>query len=86
MKLGILFNQVTESSTAALQALNANRMRTFLSTLGVTIGIFCIIMVLTIVESLKLIFKPVLKVWERMWFLLKNGLGSLGQIINGGNT
>jgi len=54
MNLGILFNQVIESATAALQALNANRMRTFLSTLGVTIGIFCIIMVLTIVESLEI--------------------------------
>ena len=54
MKFGILFNQVIESATAALQALNANRMRTFLSTLGVTIGIFCIIMVLTIVESLEI--------------------------------
>ncbi len=42
--------------TSILQAfheLRANRLRTFLSLLGVTIGIFCIIAVLTVIDSLK---------------------------------
>jgi putative ABC transport system permease protein len=37
----------------AVEALNKNKVRTFLSTLGITIGIFCIIMVLTMVDSLE---------------------------------
>lgn len=42
--------------TSILQAfheLRANKLRTFLSLLGVTIGIFCIIAVLTVIDSLK---------------------------------
>ena len=54
MRIGIILNQVSESSSSAWQALNSNRLRTVLSTLGVTIGIFCIIMVLTLVESLEI--------------------------------
>ena len=37
----------------ALQELRANKLRTFLSLLGITIGIFCIIAVLTVLDSLK---------------------------------
>ncbi|MBS1772155.1 MAG: ABC transporter permease [Bacteroidetes bacterium] len=37
----------------ALHELRANRLRTFLSLLGVTIGIFCIIAVLTVIGSLE---------------------------------
>jgi putative ABC transport system permease protein len=37
----------------ALQELRANKLRTFLSLFGITIGIFCIISVLATVESLK---------------------------------
>ncbi len=37
----------------ALHELRANRLRTFLSLLGVTIGIFCIIAVLTVLDSMK---------------------------------
>lgn len=37
----------------AFQELRGNKLRTFLSLLGVTIGIFCIIAVLTVVDSLK---------------------------------
>jgi putative ABC transport system permease protein len=51
--LFIVLNQVQESAISALEALKANRVRTFLSTLGITIGIFCIIMVLSIVDSLE---------------------------------
>jgi putative ABC transport system permease protein len=49
----VVFNQVTESASFAVEALRNNKLRTFLSTLGITIGIFCIIMVLTMVESLE---------------------------------
>ncbi len=37
----------------ALHELRANRLRTFLSLLGVTIGIFCIIAVFTVLDSMK---------------------------------
>ena len=43
-------------STGTVQAfleLRANKLRTFLSLLGITIGIFCIIAVLTVLDSLK---------------------------------
>ncbi len=49
----IVLNQVIESAKSAWSALKSNRVRTFLSTLGITIGIFCIIMVLSIVDSLE---------------------------------
>jgi len=37
----------------ALQELRVNKLRTFLSLLGITIGIFCIIAVLTVLDSMK---------------------------------
>jgi putative ABC transport system permease protein len=49
----IIFNQLTESFLFAVKALQQHKTRAFLSTLGITIGIFCIIMVLTLVESLE---------------------------------
>jgi putative ABC transport system permease protein len=52
-QVSIVINQVIESAAFAVEALRNNKLRTFLSTLGVTIGIFCIIMVLTMVESLE---------------------------------
>lgn len=45
--------QIWESLLFALQALRANLLRTLLSLLGVTIGIFAIITVLTVVDSLE---------------------------------
>jgi len=44
---------VVTSITQALQELKVNKLRTFLSLLGITIGIFCIIAVLTVVDSMK---------------------------------
>lgn len=41
------------SISQAFQELKGNRLRTLLSLLGITIGIFCIIAVLTVVDSLK---------------------------------
>src|SRR6478672_6695841 len=44
---------VTSSFKMALQELWKNKLRTFLSLFGITIGIFCIIGVLTVVNSLE---------------------------------
>ena len=44
---------ISTSIVQALQELRANKLRTFLSLLGITIGIFCIIAVLTVLDSLK---------------------------------
>ncbi len=46
--------QITTTSIAqAFHELKANKLRTFLSLLGITIGFFCIISVLTVLDSLK---------------------------------
>jgi putative ABC transport system permease protein len=52
-QLRIVFNQVSESTIFAFQALKGNKVRTILSTLGITIGIFSIILVLALVDSLE---------------------------------
>jgi len=44
---------ITTSILQALQELRVNKLRTFLSLLGITIGIFCIIAVLTVIDSMK---------------------------------
>ncbi len=44
---------IIQNITQAFLELKANKLRTFLSLLGVTIGIFCIITVFTIVDSLR---------------------------------
>jgi putative ABC transport system permease protein len=44
---------IIQNITSAFAELKANKLRTFLSLLGVTIGIFCIITVFTLVDSLK---------------------------------
>ncbi|MBC8046490.1 MAG: ABC transporter permease [Fimbriimonadaceae bacterium] len=49
----ILFRIVQETFALVFQELRNNKLRTFLSLLGVTIGIFCIITVLSAVDSLK---------------------------------
>jgi putative ABC transport system permease protein len=41
------------STVQAFHELRANKLRTFLSLLGITIGIFCIIAVLTVLDSMK---------------------------------
>lgn len=52
-KVFITLNLVRESIVFAFIALKQNKVRAFLSTLGITIGIFCIIAVLTMVDSLE---------------------------------
>ena len=49
----IFFRVIQESLHFALNALRANRLRTFLSLLGVTFGIFSIVAVLAAVDSMK---------------------------------
>lgn len=49
----IIFNQTSESIAFAFGALRENRVRTLLSTLGITIGIFSIITVLALVDALE---------------------------------
>lgn len=49
----ILFRIIQETFSLVFQELRNNKLRTFLSLLGVTIGIFCIISVLSAVDSLK---------------------------------
>jgi putative ABC transport system permease protein len=48
-----IFKIIWESSVQAVQELNGNKLRSFLSSLGITIGIFCIISVLSAVDSLQ---------------------------------
>ena len=49
MNRRLIFTSVLQ----ALQELRVNKLRTFLSLLGITIGIFCIIAVLTVLDSMK---------------------------------
>lgn len=44
---------ITTSIIQALQELRVNKLRTFLSLLGITIGIFCIISVRTVLDSMR---------------------------------
>ena len=49
----VLLKIIYESIVQAFQSLVGNKLRTFLSLLGITIGIFCIISVLSAVDSLE---------------------------------
>jgi len=52
-KLPVFFRLIVEGSLFALNALLTNKLRTFLSLLGITIGIFAIISVFTLVDSME---------------------------------
>ncbi len=49
----LLIRLIYESFAFAINSLRANRLRTFLSLLGITIGIFAIISVFTVIDSLE---------------------------------
>lgn len=49
----IITKLIRESATLSLNFLRANKLRSFLSVLGITIGIFCIIAILTATYSLE---------------------------------
>ena len=48
-----ILRQIYESLLMAIQSVSVNRLRALLSLLGITIGIFAIISVFTIVDSLE---------------------------------
>ncbi len=48
-----IFKIITESAAQAFQSLRSNKLRSFLSLLGISIGIFCIIGVKSAVDSLE---------------------------------
>jgi len=47
----VIFQLLSESLSMAFRELAGNKLRTFLSLAGITIGIFCIISVLTVIDS-----------------------------------
>ncbi|MGZ4060790.1 MAG: ABC transporter permease, partial [Bacteroidia bacterium] len=49
----IIFGLLGESISFAVNSLVANKLRTILSLLGITIGIFAIIFVFTVLDSLE---------------------------------
>ena len=51
--MSVFIKLLRESIFSSFHELNANRLRTFLSVLGITIGIFCIISVFSAVDSLE---------------------------------
>lgn len=51
--MGVFGKIIIESIRQALQQLQGNRLRSFLSLVGISIGIFCIIGVLSAVDSLE---------------------------------
>lgn len=51
--IALSFQVFVESVRGALQAIWSSKLRSFLSTLGISIGIFCIILVFTLVDSLQ---------------------------------
>ena len=67
----MFFKLLYEGIVQSLGQLTANKLRTFLSLLGITIGIFCIIAVLSAVDSLEDNIKGS--------FELKDNLGNINQ-------
>jgi len=65
---------IAESFGFAWKALRSNLLRTILSLLGVTIGIFSVIAVLTLVDSLEKNIKDSLNFWAPMSFISENSL------------
>ncbi|NQU84712.1 MAG: ABC transporter permease, partial [Mariniphaga sp.] len=53
MKRLLIIRLILESFNFAITSLKVNRLRTFLSLLGITIGIFAIISVFTVIDSLE---------------------------------
>ena len=62
----IYLRVLKESFNFAINALRNNKLRTFLSLVGVTIGIFSIIAILAAVDSLKKKLKVVSVRWTRV--------------------
>ncbi len=66
----VIIRLIWESLTMAVQAVTVNRLRATLSLLGITIGIFAIIAVFTIVDSLETnIRESINSAWEVILFM-----------------
>ena len=59
----------------AINSLTVNKLRTFLSLFGITIGIFCIISVFTVLDWLENQYVTVLTLWAVMSFMFRNTPG-----------
>ena len=57
MRRLIFLRVIRESFIFAIDALRVNKVRTMLSLLGITIGIFCVISVFTVFDSIERNFK-----------------------------
>lgn len=77
---------LTESFRFAWQALNANRLRSTLSLLGISIGIFSVITVFTIVDSWEYKLKNRSTSSVVKSYTFKSGQWSFEMITLGGNT
>jgi len=51
--IGLIFRLLLDSVRLAFDSLINNKLRTFLSLMGISIGIFCIISVMTVIDSLE---------------------------------
>ncbi len=70
--MGIFLKLFRESVLFALHAISVNKLRTFLSLLGITIGIFAIISVFTVVDALEAnVRKDVEKLGSNVVFIQK---------------
>jgi hypothetical protein len=80
----ILLKLLRESLIFAFSSVMVNKLRTLLSLLGITIGIFAIISVFTIVIRWKEISGRTLLSLAIMSFMSRNGHGPLIRIMPGG--
>ena len=72
MKIITFINGIKESAVFAFQNLRDNPLRTFLSLLGITIGIFCISAILALVDSLNYNIKQSLnKLGDKVIYIQK---------------
>jgi hypothetical protein len=83
----LIVRLISESFRFAVVALFVNKVRTFLSLLGITIGIFSIISVFSVFDSLEKAIRVTLTLLATMFYLFKSGHGwRVVLIIHGGNT
>jgi putative ABC transport system permease protein len=79
-------NILATSFRMAWEELGKNKLRSFLSLFGITIGIFCIIAVLATVSSLQATVQNVMKSVGTNTVYIQNGPGMGVTISPGGNT
>ena len=67
VKVGVL---IRESIRMSWQAVRLNKLRSLLSVLGITIGIFCVVAVYSLVHSLIHFFHSLVRFWSIVKFTL----------------